>query len=417
MKILVISNFYPPFHIGGYEIGCQEAVEGLRLRGHPVKVLTSNYGITTDRNLDDNVYRKLKLHKTSKTDRVGIFIDLFLIEIHNHWILQRLISKFKPDLVYVWNLVPTSVSLLFRLQKLKVPIFYFVFDHWLSKWKEDLWYKILDSHALGKKDKLCNIFAYPFLKLTGFFINDPPLFLGSNVQFASQYLKNCSLEAGQTVKDSMIIPWGLKIERYPYTPKIHCFLKLLYVGQLVQHKGVHTAIKALQVLVQQSQYESMTLTIVGGTTVPSYEEYLKELVVSLGLNDRVHFQGFIDRESLISTYKEHDILLFPSTWEEPFGITLLEGMALGLPIVCTNNGGSKEIVKDGYNSLIFPSENHYQCAERIMQLINNPSLSIKMTATARIDIEEKFNLNTTLDRIENSLSKGIKNTPLIKSSN
>ena len=121
MKILVISNFYPPFHIGGYEIGCQEAVEGLRLRGHPVKVLTSNYGITTDHNLDDNVYRKLRLHKTSKTDRVGIFIDLFLIEIYNHWILQRLISKFKPDLVYVWNLVPTSVYIfLFFIKRYRI---------------------------------------------------------------------------------------------------------------------------------------------------------------------------------------------------------------------------------------------------------------------------------------------------------
>lgn len=405
MKILVVSNFYPPYYIGGYEIGCQEAVEGLKLRGHEVAVLTSNYGAVNNRNLNDNVYRNLKLHKTSKNDRVGMFFELFSIEISNHFVLQKLLSKFKPDLVYIWNLVPTSVSLVFRLQKLKVPVFYFVFDHWLSKWKEDLWYKILDSPSLGKKDKLCDILALPFLKLTGFFVDNPILILGDNVQFASQYLKDCSLDAGQPVKESIIIPWGLNLEKYPFSPKTQYPSKLLYVGQIVHHKGVHTTIEALKILVQQRQYESMTLTIVGGTTDPIYEERLKELVTSFGLNDRVFFKGFIVREGLISIYQEHDMLLFPSVWEEPFGITLLEGMALGLPIICTNNGGSKEIVEDGFNALIFPSNDYQKCAEQVLRLANDSLLFNTIRTNARLRIKEKYNLDRVIKEIEANLSK------------
>ena len=43
MKILVVSNFYPPHHIGGYELGCRDVVEKLRARGHTLRVLTSSF--------------------------------------------------------------------------------------------------------------------------------------------------------------------------------------------------------------------------------------------------------------------------------------------------------------------------------------------------------------------------------------
>ena len=45
MKILVVTNFYPPHYVGGYELGCRDVVEGLRQRGHKVDVLTSTWGV------------------------------------------------------------------------------------------------------------------------------------------------------------------------------------------------------------------------------------------------------------------------------------------------------------------------------------------------------------------------------------
>ena len=60
MRILVVSNLYPPHHIGGYELCCKEAVDGLRKRGHEVWVLTSDYGVRAPEKERD-IYRALAI--------------------------------------------------------------------------------------------------------------------------------------------------------------------------------------------------------------------------------------------------------------------------------------------------------------------------------------------------------------------
>ncbi|PSN11550.1 hypothetical protein C7293_23875 [filamentous cyanobacterium CCT1] len=413
MKILVITNYYPPHYIGGYEIGCKEAVEGLKKRGHQVNVLTSNYRIKYYTKEDDeqNICRMLKFQITEKTRGLGIFFDLYLIEIFNHIVLKFTLNKFKPDIVYIWNFSGLSASLLFKVQKLGIPLFYFIFDFWLSNWKQDRWYSILDFPMTGFKGKLRELIAYPLLKNTGFYLNSSCLNLGKNIQFASHFLKSKSLEVGQSVEESTVISWGLNLSNYPYKDCIDGSSKLLYVGQVMRHKGVHTVVEALKILVNKKNYPFISLTIAGGFGDSEYESFLKGLVSSLGLDENVHFLGFVDRKELISIYHTHDILVFPSIWDEPFGITLLEGMASGIPLVSTDNGGSKEILRDGFNSLVFPKGNHYKCAEKIYQLINDANLSEKIRRNAREWVKEKFALSATLDNIESHLTNFLVDSP------
>jgi glycogen(starch) synthase len=407
MNILVISNYYPPHYIGGYEIGCQEAVNGLRERGHKVMVLTSNHRIKSQDNKissEVNVCRQLKLSNSDKKSRLGLFIDLLLVEIWNHICLQWILCAQKPDIVYIWNMSGISISLIFILQRMKIKTAYFVFDTWISRWEQDRWQTFLNIPTLSIKGKLRDLLIHPFLWFTGSRPKRSHLNLDGNVQFASHYLRDNAIKMLPEIKHPSIILWGLNIEAYPYKKENHLPHRILYVGQVIQHKGVHTAIKALDILVNKENL-NVRLTIAGAIMDLSYGDFLGKLIISLGLEKNVTFTGFYNRGDLITVYQDHDILIFPSTWNEPFGITLLEGMASGLPVVSTANGGSREILHDGFNSLIFPTNDYQICARQIFTLINDFSLFQRIRKNARNYVENHHSLDATIDNINMVLTK------------
>src|SRR5688500_11356128 len=104
MKILVVSNFYPPHYVGGYELGCRDVVDGLRARGHQVEVLTSTYGADGARE-DDGVYRWLETDFVVKDrDPAADLPWLVKKELRNRRAFRRLCRALRPDLIYLWNL-------------------------------------------------------------------------------------------------------------------------------------------------------------------------------------------------------------------------------------------------------------------------------------------------------------------------
>src|ERR1044072_8859028 len=142
MRILVISNFYPPHFIGGYEIGCRDIVEALKARGHDVIVLTSTHGVNRPEH-SDNVYRWLKTDLELKIN--GSSSDLLKIikkESINRRAFNRVCRAFRPDVVYVWNATRISISIAIKAQQMGLAVFYFISDHWLSDWESDALYSL-----------------------------------------------------------------------------------------------------------------------------------------------------------------------------------------------------------------------------------------------------------------------------------
>jgi len=144
------------------------------------------------------------------------------------------------------------------------------------------------------------------------------------------------------------------------------------------------------------------LTIVGG---PDYENRIQRLVSSLGLEDNVRFTGLVPRDQLPSVYGEHDILLFPSVWAEPFGLAVLETMSSGLAIVGTATGGSREILKNEDNALTFPKEDVSACAEQVIRLLQDRELLERLRGNGRRTVEDHFRLDQMIDKIDVALKK------------
>jgi D-inositol-3-phosphate glycosyltransferase len=153
---------------------------------------------------------------------------------------------------------------------------------------------------------------------------------------------------------------------------------LLQLGRMVPRKGVDNAIRGLAGL--QRDYDlPARLLIVGGaerdpnpTSTPEIGR-LRDIARDEGVEDRVVFVGRRDRHELARYYNAADI--FVSTpWYEPFGITPLEAMACGVPVLGSNVGGIKFSVRDGETGYLVPPNDQAALAERAAHLFRNPKL-------------------------------------------
>ena len=179
-----------------------------------------------------------------------------------------------------------------------------------------------------------------------------------------------------------IIPNGVDTLLFHPTPNLrksvfnlrqqHCIQNgkmLLYVGRLVREKGCDILIDAFKTLNHDTPGTS--LIIVGEGPL---KQSLMNKVHQLGLQNHIHFMGFVDQQTLVAAYKSADVLVIPSLYE-PFGIVALEGMASGAPVVSSDVGGLSEVVENGFTGLKVTPGDRDSLVSAIRQVLEVPSLS------------------------------------------
>jgi len=177
---------------------------------------------------------------------------------------------------------------------------------------------------------------------------------------------------------SAVIPNWVDLEKFPFRPHaLHDPIVIGLVGQIAPHKGHDDAVQAMRHL-----GDGFRLLIAGqGET--AYVEKLKRDAAGLP----VEFPGFV---SIPAFFEAIDILILPS-WEEPFGIVLLEAMASGIPIVATNCGGPAEIAR----GILVPPRDPVALAQAIKSV--RPGALIH---EARQHVEANFDIRRIVPRIE-----------------
>jgi len=108
--------------------------------------------------------------------------------------------------------------------------------------------------------------------------------------------------------------------------------------------------------------------------------------------------GFISDSEMRELYSRSSAFVFPSVWQEPFGLVLLEAMASGTPVVAYQTGATPEIVVDGKNGFLVERGNVQQLSMRVLQLLRNPSLARQLGIEARTSVEDKFDIKETARR-------------------
>lgn len=159
------------------------------------------------------------------------------------------------------------------------------------------------------------------------------------------------------------------------------------IAQITPWKDQELAIRALGLLRDEHPEARLLLAgsakfVAGATRLDnvSYERGLHALIASLGLGKRVVFLG--EREDVPEVIRALDVVLVPS-WEEPFGRTVVEAMAMGVPVVATEVGGPSEIVVDGQSGRLLPPRRPEPWAAAIAELIDQPRLRGDLGAGGR----------------------------------
>jgi glycosyltransferase involved in cell wall biosynthesis len=374
LRVLVITSLYPPHALGGYEKSCQDVVDRWLAKGHDVDVLTTTtrFEAVTDSGFDEatqpHVHRELgwywddhKILRPSVRRRIAI-------ERGNQQALQRLIDQLRPDVVSFWAMGGMSLGLITTCLARSQSIAFVMEDDWfVYAPKIDAW-----TSAWTSKPRALGALA---ARLTGLpSPNLPQLPAPATVAFASDYLRRRATKDGLIrFTTSEIVPLGTDPADFPSrAPDDRPWRgRLLAVGRIEDRKGFDTAVRALPDL------PGVTLRIVG-PGVETHVTALLALAGQLDVGDRLTIDSEVPREALAAAYADADAFVFPSRWDEPFGMVPLEAMTQATPVIATRRGGSAEFLTDGVNCLEVPADDPAAIAHAVQALADDAALRRKL---------------------------------------
>lgn len=154
----------------------------------------------------------------------------------------------------------------------------------------------------------------------------------------------------------------------------------LYVGLIIQRKGLKSLIESLAVL-KDKEYDNFTLLIAGEG--PQRQE-LEKMIKDVGIEKQVKWLGWVDYNSLGYYFDASDVFVFP-TFEDTWGMVVLEAMACSKPVICSQLAGAMEMVMNGGNGFTFdPVRDRPEVLSEILRkFIDDPGLAQRMGEKSR----------------------------------
>ena len=190
-----------------------------------------------------------------------------------------------------------------------------------------------------------------------------------------------------------IIRCGVDLEKYQFRSAATQPKKLLFVGRLSNEKGLNVLLDSLATL--NSDSHDITLTVLGDG--PSRKD-LEKQAQDLNLHDIVIFKGFVDQPTIRNHLNDSDIFILPS-FAEGIPVSLMEAMAIGVPVITTYVGGISELVVDQETGLLcYPSDSD-GLAEAIKTYLNDQELLQHIVAKARLHVETEFDVDQQIDKL------------------
>lgn len=181
-----------------------------------------------------------------------------------------------------------------------------------------------------------------------------------------------------------------------------------YFARVAPEKGLHVLCEAYRRLRQQQQQQQQREDVgemrleVAGYLAPEHEEYLKGIERQMkdwGLDAEFRYRGALGREEKIAFLHQLDVLSVPATYDEPKGISLLEAMACGVPVVQPRRGGFTEIVeRTGGGLLVAPGGDAASLAAGLYELWQNPARAAELGQSGARGVREHYSVARMAER-------------------
>lgn len=354
---------FPPI-IGGVETHLNLMLPVMAQRGHKVGLLTGSVEGVKSR----YKYKDVEIFRTPLMDLNWLYKrGLAGIEKEVSETFTDFFKYTKPDIIHVHNM------------------------HYFSK----LHARLLQNMAQKKRVPLI---------LTAHNVWDELLFLElvrdikwAHIIAVSHFIKKELIGVGCSERKISVVHHGIDTKVFKPGIKTDIIKKkfpqlknkkvIFHPARMGLAKGCDVSVKALSIV--KKRFPDVLLVMAGtkniidwGSTQQKDIAYIVNLIKILGLKDNVLIDMF-SLDEIAQIYGASDVCLYPSSSNEPFGLTMLEALACAKPMIVTKAGGMPEIIRDGINGYIVPVRDFEALASRIIQLLANKELCHRFGNTGR----------------------------------
>jgi glycogen(starch) synthase len=378
MRLLLVSNLYPPQELGGYGRSLADFAWGLMQRGHQVEVLSSDAPYLGPSGLGpsgERVWRQLKL-KGSFAGGVTLLNDWQACALHdaeNSAAVRDRVRQGHYQGILLGNLDLLGAELLPTLLEPGVPVLHHV-GFMAAPYEARHWPRMSHYHVVAASQAVRRS-----LQSAGWPVADcPVVYPGARVElFAADHWQTWrGLQAGR-----------------PHNP-----LKVCFAGLLMGSKGAHTLVQAAAKLHRSGL--SIQVNLAGAEFQPHYWQHLQQLAAAEGVADHLRWVGPLDRARLARFLQLHQVGVFPSTYPEAFGIVGAEMQANGLALVSSGAGGAQELFEHGESGLAFEPGNADDLSRQLARLVNEPGLQQTLQVNGQQRVREKFSVSAAAAQLE-----------------
>ena len=364
MRIAMLHWAFPPV-VGGVETHLEELGASLARLGHAVHALVGG-------DADEDPLQ----HRGVDVQRSTLFRpDPSVPAAQLRDALHRFLDRARPDLLHAHNMHYFSERHADALRAVKqergLPV-------------------VLTAHNVWR-DRL----GLAFLQYAD---------LWDAVVAVSHYLGNALVDLGYPRARVQVVHHGIDPERWTSAPpEPDAPLRIFHPARLSLDKGSLLVVRALH-RVRRVLPEAKLLLAGTGTIVDFESRQAKEVaavreeIARLGLEDAVELRA-IPWEEIPGVFASSRVVVYPSRFDEPFGIAALEGMASSRPVVVSAVGGMPEFVRDGVDGFVVRPDDDEQLAERIALLLGNPVLARRLGAAARQRAVRRFHMRQMVESV------------------
>jgi glycogen synthase len=376
MRILVISNLYPPIQVGGYERRCAATMRWLA-REHEIMVLTSRRG-RRSLGRESHVRRELPLlpHDWRGTACAPL-ASLYAVRA-----TRRLVRSFRPDLLFVWNASQIPHAAVCAAHDFGCDLAFSVADTSFGGFAQNDQFL---RYLLGRQRGAHRVWG-SIVKL----VNRLP---GMGIEASAARRASIAWNS-EALRRMTPIPASIApiLERVIHPATQHEALlssierapapspTIAFVGRLEWQKAPDVAVRAAALLRDRHGIDCR-LAIVGSGD-PATVRALEQLVAKLDMGDRVELRGQLPPQAVAEALAGAHALVVPSRWQEPFGLVCLEGALARVPVVASLSGGMPEMLESESEALFFPIDDVEACAAALARTLTEEAAMVERVRAA-----------------------------------
>lgn len=390
MKILMVNRYgYPGYGGENYFLNlCQL----LKEKGHKVIIFTTKDERNIYREYTDYYVNKIdvdNLNSISLLDKMS-YAPKIIYSFEAKQKIEKLIRDTQPDIVHIHNIKRLiSPSILHSIKKFNIPIVYTLHDYHLICLNYRLFYqgKICEDckdHKYYKAILKKCIRSSVLLSLLGCieqYVHTILKIFEENVDIfitPSNFLRKKMIEYGFNPGKIIHLPCFVFMDNY--LPNYEFSNYVVYIGRLVEEKGLNTLIKVMK------KISEVKLLIIGDGT---YRDDLEKAVINEKISN-VEFKSYIPKENIKAFIKNSICVVVPSIWYDISPMVIYESFAMGKPVIGANIGGIPEVIDDGVNGLLFKPGDANELAEKIRYLLSNKDKLKEMGSNGRRKVLEYY---------------------------